>query len=268
MKTKRKIQVTAVLILSIVSTIACTKLYTQPLKKSENKVGIGLLHYSPGSVIKFYKAFDSKSAFDSLKTEKVSFGLNKGKAKFKTSSLGSKLQPYVLEEGDSDGDAKSHINTGLIRFYPEITFRVVEKKEDQYEVLINEKSGETVIIKVDKKNNYRNTEENEENFFFDPNFVDTDNPDWYFYESWAQVLKRAWSVEIPEYTLFFTEPNGEKTEMMPNAYGLGVDSISGDWARFYRKFPDDDSKKEIRTWAKWKNKDSVIVNIILHGGYD
>lgn len=268
MKIKGTLQSLALLILYMMSTKACTTTSTEPLKRSENKVGIGLLHCSPESVIKFYQDYDSKSPYDSLKTEKVRFGLNKGKANFKTSSLGSKLQPYVLVEGDSDLEGKSNINVGLIRFSPEIIFRVLEKKGDEFTVLINEKSGYTSVIKLHKKNDYRTTQEYGEDFFFDPNFVDTADADWYLYESWEQALKGAWSIEVPKNTLFFKEPNGEQTYMPTNDYGFGIDSLSGDWARFYRKFPDDDSEKNSKSWAKWKNKDGIIVNIILHGGYE
>ena len=248
------------------TTTSCIKTKIPDLDVSTDKVGLGLLHFSPGQMIKFYENANTDTPFDSLVTEKIKLGLKKGKADFKTSRLGNKLKPYVLEAGDSDIEGDEHRNMGLIHFSPEITFRVVKKEDNNYTVIINEKSGQTSVVKLDPAHNYRKTARDKGSVFFDPNFVDTQDPDWFLYENWEMILKRAWSVDIPEDYSFYDKPDGYPIKLSEKIYGLGVDSVRGDWARFYYKFSEDSNPKEI--WAKWKDHNEIKVNITLHGGYE
>ena len=235
------------------------------LPKAKNIAGIGLLHLSPYSNYILYKSFSDSVAYDSIQISQISFGLQKGKTRFKTSTLGKRLNPYTLDGGDSDLEGESHIKKGLIAFSPEIIFRVVSKVENTYEVMIDETSHETSFIKLMPENNLLLTTASKKDFFYDPNFVESSTPNWYFFETWEQALKRAWSVEAPDGTVFLDKPDGNPIAHSLEYYKL--DSVDGEWARFSDSYPNGEEKTQ-KGWARWKRNDSILVNIILNGGYE
>lgn len=251
-------------LIMLLSTFTCNSSQEIALPITTEKLGIGLLHFSPANTIRFYKDENAKSPFDSLVTDVVKSGSHKGRAKFNTSVLGSRLKPYVLSEGDSDAEGESNRNHGLIRFSPEITFGVIKKNGNAYTVVISEQSGETAVVKSDPKHDYHTTKKDKKNNFFDPNFPQTNDPFWFFYETWEEAMKRAWNTGMPENTVYYDQPNGKRITFIPESSGTGVDSVNGDWARFYNKFSDNKTK----AWAKWRENDSMKVNLILHGGYE
>ncbi|WP_143166717.1 hypothetical protein [Pedobacter caeni] len=224
------------------------------------KMGIGLIHFNTNKPLMLYQSKTDTLPYDSIQFVARKTGLNKGRCDFRTKHLGDKLQPYILSEGDSDADAKSNINMGLIRFVPQLVFRVIDKTDDGVQVLINEKTYETSFVRVNPKKDLRiNMDDN--GGFFDPNFNQSRIPDWFYYETWEQALKRAAFIDYDPKELY-DKPNGKKIQKN-ETYQLKVDIVQDDWIRFV-----DNYTEKFHGWTRWKVKDSIIVQITLNGGYE
>lgn len=237
------------------------KTFNVELPKSCSKTGIGLIHFNLSEPIKFFKTETDSIPYDTLKISIISFGLNKGRCEFTTSQLGSKLKPYILFQGDSDFEAEDNLKKGLIRFAPELVFRVVKATKKGFVVVIDESTLETSFVKVNFKNDLQKNTNGNPNFF-EPNFVDSKINNWFYYETWEQILKRAYEVSFDNAKIYHL-PNGIK--ISTDKEYARIDSIKGDWARLIDGF-NEDSKKI--GWVKWYENDSIKVGITLNGGYE
>ncbi|WP_136668070.1 hypothetical protein [Flavobacterium sp. H122] len=237
------------------------KTFDVTLPKSSSKTGIGLIHFNLSEPIKFFKTETDSIPYDTLKFSETAFGLYKGTCEFKTGQLGSKLKPYILFQGDSDSEAENNLRMGLIRFAPELVFRVVKATKNGFIVVIDESTLETSYIKVDFKNDLRKNTNSNPNFF-EPNFVDSKISNWFYYETWPQILKRAYEISIDTAKIYHS-PNGRK--ISTDREYARIDSVTGDWARLIEGF-NEDSKKI--GWIKWHENDSIKVGIVLNGGYE
>ncbi|MFD0715575.1 hypothetical protein [Paenibacillus sp. GCM10027626] len=231
------------------------------LPKSKNKLGIGLIHFNLNTPIPLYKSESDLAPYDTLRFVRIESGKDKGKCDFQTDKLGKHLRPYTMNEGDSDKEAKEHINMGLIRFSPELTFRVLSKTDDGFTVMINEETLETSFVKVDLKNDLRKNTSSDPDFF-DPNFVDSKIADWFYYETWGQALKRAWYITYDENEVY-NQPEG--TKITPSVEFNRADSVEGDWVRLRERY--NDNKNDFG-WVKWRENDSLKIGIVLNGGYE
>jgi hypothetical protein len=233
------------------------------LPQSKSKVGIGLIHFNLNQAIPLYKSEHDTVAYDTLQFVEVKAGTNKGKCNFKTTTLGNQLNPYTLSEGDSENEGREHTQMGLIRFAPELIFTVVSQTKAGVTVIINEATAATSFIRIDPKNDLRiNT--NSDPQFFDPNFVDPKTPYWFYYETWEQALKRAWSIGYNKNEVY-DKPNGQK--LKTEIEFSQIDSVQGNWARLGERYPTD-SKTKNGGWVKWQENDSIKISIMLNGGYE
>lgn len=237
------------------------------LPLAKDAAGIGLLHLSPNKNYKFYKDFQAAEAYDSLQISEVKDGRDKGKASYSTEHLGKSLQPYDLYSGDSDSEGEANRNMGLIRFNPTITFTVAERQGEFYKVVINEKTRETSVIRLDAKHDFRKTTADKDNLFFDPNFmVQTKDPYWYFYETWPQALQRAFVIGFTDKVPLYDAPNGN---LVRHTFDVGrADSVYGDWARITNDVYNDKSEPDNKVWLRWKDSTGIKVSITLNGGYE
>lgn len=259
----------AILMAKVVIIASCHSDATNTQKKlavlsdlpiSSSKAGIGLIHFSLNKTLPLYKSEEDAQPYDSLRFVEIKTGANKGKCSFQTSFLNKKLQPYTLDEGDTDVEAQQHISMGLIRFAPQLVFRVLSKTDKGVQVFINEQTGETSFIPIHPEKDLRKNT-TADTHFFDPNFIDAKIPDWFYFETWEQALKRAWQIDYDRKELF-DRPNGKKIKP-DESIAITVDSVQNDWIRFVSKYDN-----RFYGWTKWKAGDSIVVNMILNGGYE
>lgn len=233
------------------------------LSKSDQKLGIGLIHMNLNTAIPLYKSKNDSIAYDTLGFKLIEKGKEKGKLQFTTNILKERLKPYALEQGDSEAQGKEHYQMGLFRFSPVLAFTVLDRDKDGATIVMNEESRETSYIRLLKENDL-NKHDKKEISYFDPNFVDTQNPNWYFYEIWEEALKRAFYITLPEGTKFYDAPNKNLINIT-----LGdnpqVESFENEWVQIKGK---DDSGKSTKAWVRWKDKDKLLIYYQLHGGYE
>lgn len=250
-----------VILMLVIFYVSCHSDKELKLQSSKNSLGIGLIHFNLNESIPLFISDTSTIAFDTLQFSKKNSGFNQGKCIFKTKNLDEKLNPYFLFEGDSDADAKSHLRSGLIRFLPQLIFRVVKKTDKGVVVLLNEETKETIFIKIAFENDYRLHTKNGSNFF-EPNFIDVPIDNWFYYEDWKQVMLRAWYVTYNNLDVYDL-PNGKKITVSESLNQ--IDSVKGDWARVVERY--DNNKNNFR-WIKWNENDTLTIDITLNGGYD
>lgn len=261
----------------IVSTLlffaSCTEAQKKPTKNmnlpiAPTKAGIGLIHFNPNNTILLYKSQHEKIPFDSIQFVIEKSGSDKERCNFVTTHLKSGLQPYILDQGDSDKDGQDHQQMGLIRFVPQLTFKVIDKLESGVVVLVNEKTNETSFIRLNAANDYRK-ESNEVSGFFDPNFPDTKIVDWYYFETWEQAIKRSFVINIPRGTLAYNKPDGNKVQV-PDIESLlfKADTIKNNWVLITNKSFLGEGQKETSVWVKWKDNDAIKIHPVLNGGYE
>jgi len=111
----------------------------------EKEMGLGLLNITFNTPLKLYKNPKNSIAFDVLTFSIDSLAETKGKLLFNSTS---KLKPYRMLSGDSDKEGNEHLNRGLVRFDPELIFRVIEKTNDYFKIILNEDTFVTAYIKI------------------------------------------------------------------------------------------------------------------------
>lgn len=237
------------------------------LPRVDSIIGEGLIYFNLNHPLPLFATDHDTVAYDTLKFVEIKSGPNKGKGDFKTNTLGNRLKPYEMNLGDSDKEAESHVQMGLIRFRPYLIFRVVKKMDNAIVVLINEETKESSVIKIDDNNNIR--EEDKDGIaFFDPNFVDSKNNNWFFYETWPQALMRAFLISLPKDLPIFDQPNGKQIALAKQETNFRVLSVEGDWARISNEPYHYEGDKLLDAWVKWHDQGKMNVHLMLNGGYE
>lgn len=235
------------------------------LGKSKDFIGIGLIHVNVQHNLPLYASFEDKVPYDHIRFIKQQSGFDKGIVIFKTNFLKDKLIPYAMEQGDSDQAAQNHINMGLIRFSPLLTFRYIEQQGHDFKVLLNEKTGETSVLRFDPKNNIsKEIQESQQNF--DPHLFSPQVSNWYFPETWKNALLRAYSINYPQETIQYDSPEGKPIKAMDYLYR--VDSVAGSWIKVAQPYINSSNDPKPSAWIKWKNDSQMLISVQLHGGYD
>lgn len=238
------------------------------LQTASTKAGIGLIHFNTDHNILLYRSSTDSLAFDSLQFTIEKSGKKSGQCKFVTQHLKDKLQPYIMDPGDSKEDGQKHLQMGLIHFAPQLTFRVSEKMENGVSIVINEENSETCFVRLNPKNNYAHGKD-ENLIFFDPNFPDTEIDNWYLFETWPQAILRAFLIQVPDSTPTYDAPNGNLRSFKALGNALfNADSIYKDWVRIDNQTYLAEGDTVIKTWVRWIEYDSIKVFLTLNGGYE
>lgn len=218
------------------------------LKQSQEIVGIGIIYLDPKNPIKLYKNENGLNPFDSIYFTKNKI-LKKGSYTIGKNSISKFFNPYNVYLGDSNKEAEKNMNKGLIKFEPQIAFKVLEHKNNMYKILLNDVTKEYCFINMKERINLIDAayliEQN-----FDPNFVPDSVNNWFIYESWTQHMRN--SIILNTDLKFFSKPNkGVEIEMKNNHFV--VDTLIDDWAKCYI----DDNKV---AWTKWKENNFILFN--------
>ena len=231
-------------------------------EKSENTpIGIGILQTNTTYPISLYV-----NESDKIPVEVLKFKTRKdGTTEFITSLS---LRPYVISEGDSYEAGKTHINRGLIRFPPEIKFRVIDSTNNSFKVITNEILNETYYIKLDSLSTYYKTEselyENSCSNCPNSNY----NPKWNIFETWERYLIRAEFVtknelkiyEIPNGKIIFENDNNK---FLP----FNITEVEGDWIKLRKGFGREfnfENSKNYDGWTQWKDGNKILIDIVEH----
>lgn len=228
----------------------------------EKEMGLGLLSISFKKSLKLYKSPNDSVIFDQLDFIKDSHPETRGRLLFESKIT---LTPYRMHSGDSDTMAQDHINRGLVRFGPELLFRVLEKTDTYFKIIIDENTFETAYLKIDP--NYAlYTELSQVYANSCSNCPGSNyNPDFYIYETWENYFKRLQFITIKGLDIY-TNPDGiillerNNEDFLP----FQVAELKGDWikvkkAKLYASYFDD--KINYNGWVRWKNNMDILVDI-------
>lgn len=162
------------------------------LQRAKPTIGIGRLQVSLNENIPLYKLADDELAFDTLRFTKIEAGLGRGKYVVKADSIFD-IRPYIYKQEYSFDEKSSSNNLGKTYRLPELVFRAVDLTKDGIQVVINELTLETCIIKRDSKHTLYTTGTQ---YWSLNHGSETYDPGWILFESWSNYLKRLAYVSI------------------------------------------------------------------------
>lgn len=227
------------------------------VSKAQNKtIGIGRLQVSLNYDIPLYNK-ETGVSIDTIKFSIIESGEDEGK--FITTTKFS-LKPIEYYAGDSKKEAESHVNDGLIYFAPCLSFRVLRDSNNEYEVVLNEESFETAIIKNDTIHKlytvgepYWNMSHSNSRYSKNPNET------WFLYETWDIYLKRMMFIST-EGNKLYDNING--TEIDSRIIDWTVIKVTGDWAMLRER---EDSlnrgKRKQYAWVRWTDGEKFLINL-------
>ncbi len=221
-------------------------------------IGLGILTVNTQYPIPLYKNETDELPFDTLKFERS----RSGKTLFVSDV---KLQPYLMNEGDSDKEGQEHVRMGLVHFGPELKFSVVDTTESYFRVVSNQASGEEMVIKKVAGAVYYT----EERMLFDNNCINCPgskyNPRWYVFETWERYLKRVEFI-IQDSVVIYDQPAGKPIFQQTDQTFLpfGVSEVKGDWLKVKKGFGREsnfDTLKNYDGWIQWRKGTNLLIGI-------
>lgn len=243
--------------------ISCNSSSTKPvivdkkpqLIKTKDSLGLGTLDISFNLPVPLYRTVDTNIAFDTLKYNK----LQNGKWQY-TTTTANLLNPYEMSAGDSDSMAVGHIKSGLIRFPAVLAFRVLKADGNNYCIVINEKTLQTVVIK--KRKDYTILSQRE---LFGSD-IPKNSEGFYIYETWEHLLLRAQFVNLNTPYVLYDKPNGNiiYRNDVKTFLPLKVIEVKGDWIKMKKDNTREGNAKDMnktQVWAKWKKGNKMLVDI-------
>jgi hypothetical protein len=170
------------------------------LRTVEPTVGIGRLQVSLNDAIPLYQSANDTHAFDTLTFSKATDGTDRGKLTMATKSKLT-IDPFMFQPGSSNNEAAEAIE---IHHYPVLVLRVTSLVKGDFEVVLNERTFETCIIKKDKAHTLYT---NGTPYWSQNHSSETSAPAWFLYESWTNYLKRLFAVSVVNPKMY-DNPNG------------------------------------------------------------
>ena len=152
-------------------------------KAQDKTIGIGRLQVSLNHDIPLYDK-ETGLCIDTMKFSIIEFG--EDKRKFITTTK-FPFKPMEYYAGDSEKEALGNISMGLVYFAPNLSFRVLRHSNNEYVVVLNEDTFETVIIKNDTVHKLYTLGKP----YWTMSHSYGENPDeiWFLYETWDNLFK-------------------------------------------------------------------------------
>ncbi|QCX40663.1 hypothetical protein FF125_20280 [Aureibaculum algae] len=231
----------------------------------EKEMGLGLLSLTFNKPLKFYKNPTDSVVFDQIEFIKNSQPETRGRLLFISKTT---FSPYRMQSGDTDEMAKQNINHGLVRFGPELFFRVLEKTDSFFKVVIDEDTFESAYLKINP--NYAlYTELSQVYANSCSNCPGSNyNPDFYIYETWENYFKRLEFITIKGLDIYSSANGIILLEKNNDAFlPFQVTALEGDWikikkAKLYESYFDNTINYD--GWVRWKNNMEILVDITEH----
>ena len=252
MKNKQLIFISILFLL----TNACN---TQTTEKSDNNlktsvllttrdktIGIGRLQVSLNHDIPLYDS-ETDLLVDTISFSSIKSGKDKGRLVCTANFLLDPIEYYV---GESDRERKSNNRFVIPPIAASLAFKVLRCTENGFEVVVNEKSFETAIIKSNSSfKMFTRLEDLQKNI----------KPDegWCLYETWDNYLSRVWRVTATHGQKIYDSIEGKEVE--PNSFSSSgtVIEVKGNWVKLnISEYPD--TVKKI-AWMQWTDGKELLV---------
>lgn len=257
-KTVKKCQRTYLHILTaiIISTISNFS-FGQNYENENEVIGIGRLQVSLNCNIPIYINLDELAPYDTIKFSREKIGEKKGKFKIQTNTS-LNIAPLNYWAGDSDKEKEQNINHGLVYFAPALAFKVLKYNENKFEIVVNEKTNKTVVIRTDEHHVLYQT--GKPYWEMSHNSSSSDEK-WFLYETWDTYLKRMYRIRIPDKLKMYDSYKGNELDKAFE-YGTVVE-VNGEWVKI-KQLRRGLKKNEIlkTVWIKWTDGRKIMIGLI------
>ena len=249
---KTRLLLTALLLLTAGSVLAQNK----PLQRVEPTIGVGRLQISLNDSIPLYKSAEDIRAFDTLVFSRVTDGVDKGKFIMSTKTKVDIL-PYSFYPGDSYDDAVAKVKAGSAYHHPVLVFKVANLVKGNFEIVLNEKTFQTCVIKKDKKHTLYT---NGTPYWSLNHSSEQTDPAWFLYESWANYLKRLTAVRIVN-PMIYDDPDGKLILTPEGDLSFQVVYTIEQWLKVRLTGEQKDGVRD-EVWVRWTDGQNLLVTPI------
>lgn len=219
-------------------------------------VGIGRLQVSLNDSIPLYHSANDIRAFDTLVFSKISDGADRGRFTMSTKS-GISIVPYSFSSGDSYAEAAANVEAGLAYHHPVLVFRVVSLVKGGFEVVVNEKTFETAIIKKDRKHTLYTNGTPYWSLNHSSEAVDSA---WFLFETWANYLKRLTAIKVTDPKLY-DNPDGKLILSPTGELSFQVVYTIEEWVKVQLTGEQKDGVRD-EVWLRWTDGKNLLVTPI------
>ncbi len=225
-------------------------------QRVEPTIGIGRLQISLNDSIPLYKSADDIRAFDTLIFSKIADGVDKGKFMMTTKSK-LNITPFIFQPGDSYNEAAANVEAGKAYNYSVLVFRVTNLVKGCFEIVLNEKTFETCIIKKDKKHTLYTTGTP---YWSQNHSSETFAPGWFLYESWANYLKRLSAVSVANPKMY-DNPDGSFVLSSNDSISFQPVYAIEQWLKVRLTGEQKDGVRD-EVWIKWTDGKNLLLTPI------
>ena len=224
-------------------------------------IGIGLLTVNTNFELPLYEQENDSLAFDVLKFKTGRSGVMRFITKIN-------LKPYQMTGGDSFSEGERNVKMGLIRFSPELKFRVLDTTMTSFKIVTNEKTWETFVVKRNAAAAYYTSEQQVSDNNCSNCTGSNYNPRWYINETWERYLKRVEYI-TKEHIKVYDQPNGKLIfDNKNNAFlPFRVIGMKGEWIQLGKGFgreSDFGNFSNAEGWTKWRDGSKLTIDITEH----
>lgn len=229
---------------------------SKPLQAVEPTVGIGRLQISLNDSIPLYKSVDDIRAFDTLVFGRIADGIDKGRFFIATKSKHSVI-PFIFQPGDSYDEAAASVAAGVTYRHPVLALRVTNLVKGGFEVVLNEKTFETCVLKKDKKHTLYT---NGTPYWASNHSSEVSAPAWFLYESWANYLKRLSAVNLtnPE---MYDNPDGSLVLSSDGEISFQPVYVIEQWLKVRLTGRQKDGVRD-EVWVRWTDGRNLLLTPI------
>jgi hypothetical protein len=226
------------------------------LQTIDPTIGTGRLQVSLNDQIPLYKSVNDIQAFDTLIFTKITDGVDKGKFTITTKS-NLDILPYSFHPGDSYDEAAAHLEAGLAYIHPTLAFRVTNLVKGSFEIVLNEQSFETCIIKKDRNHTLYT---NGTPYWTLNHSSEATDSAWFLYESWSSYLKRLTAISVTNPKLY-DNPDGKLILSPKGDLSFQVVYTIEQWLKVLLTGEQKDGVRD-EVWLRWTDGRNLLVTPI------
>ncbi|MDR0659438.1 MAG: hypothetical protein LBG19_01270 [Prevotellaceae bacterium] len=241
------------LIVFLLATASGVWAQAKSLQTVDRTVGIGRLQISLNDSIPFYKSVEDIRAIDTLCFTKITDGIDKGRFTMSTLSKFD-IVPFIFYPGNSYNEAAANVEAGRAYYHPVLVLRVINLIKGGFEVVLNENTFETCIIKKDKNHTLYT---NGAPYWSLNHSREAADPAWFLYESWANYLKRLTAIQITNPQLY-DNPNGSLLISPDGKLSFQVVYTIGEWVKVRLTGEQPDGVRD-EAWLRWTDGKNILV---------
>lgn len=229
----------------------------KPLQSVDPTIGIGRLQISLNDSIPLYKSADDIRAFDTLVFSRIADGADRGKFTMSTKTK-LNIAPFVFQPGDSYDEAAANVAAGVAYHHPVLIFKVTSLVKGGFEIVINDKTFETCVIKKDRKHTLYT---NGTPYWTLNHSSEASASAWFLYEAWSNYLKRLVAVNVVNPKIY-DNPEGSLILLPEGNISFQPVYVIEQWlkVRLTGKQQKDGIRDEV--WIKWTDGKNLLVTPI------